>query len=88
MSAFLITEILMKLGILVVIRGVILLLAKYYDSWMWFYQVFIAVWFVIVFLWNIVLIVIFSVSNQDCHDDAKILWVASVLLLMESISSI
>lgn len=88
MSAFLITEILMKLGILVVIRGVILLVAKYYDSWMWFYQVFIAVWFVIVFLWNIVLIVIFSVSNQDCHDDAKILWVASVLLLMESISSI
>ena len=88
MSAFLITEILMKLGILVVIRGVILLVAKYYDSWMWFYQVFIAIWFVIVFLWNIVLIVIFSVSNQDCHEDAKILWVASVLLLMESISSI
>jgi len=87
-NEFLLTEILMKIVIYIIVKGVNLILAKNSNCWMRVYKINLALSFVLLLGWNITLVVIFFKSTSECENDAQVLWVASIFVLIDSLVSL
>ena len=81
-GSFVLSDIWLKVFILL-FRGFILLFSKSSSKWMECYKWTLSLSVTITFLWNIVMLVIFSLSVKDWEDESTLLFVASIFIIIE-----
>ena len=85
MNAIIATEMIGRIIFFNLIRFPLLLLGKTSENCMWVYRFFVFLRFFAVFTWNLIIIVLFSISTKDCLDNATLLWVASLIMVIQAI---
>ena len=85
MNAIIATEMIGRIIFFNLIRFPLLLLGKKSENCMWVYRFFVFLRFFAVFTWNLIIIVLFSISTKDCLDNATLLWVASLIMVIQAI---
>ena len=83
MNAVVLTEIVTKLVVMNLIRYPLICFSEKRGV-LETYICFMFIRFFVMLLWDITIIVLFSISTGDCLDDAVNLWVAILLVFIES----
>ncbi|CAI2370186.1 unnamed protein product [Moneuplotes crassus] len=84
MKTIILVEIILRLCFFNCIRLVLLALAKYWRHAFYGYAVFAILKFFLMLFWNLVLIILFSISSGNCKKESVMIWIASLLLCVLS----
>ena len=83
-SQIVITDVILRLVLFPVIRFAILIPARNSQFYMRIYNSFIIGKFFGYMIWNFVIIVLFALSANDCYQNTTLLYVAILMLMIES----